>query len=502
MLQKLVQRPLWPIALGIVLALAIGGVAGSSFERHGLLAATGETSTAPTISSDNEIKSLSPTTFAPVVQKVMPSVVSVFSSRKVNTDNRTWELFQDDPFLRRFFGDQWSGGQNLIPRQRQERSLGSGVIISPDGYIVTNDHVVDGATDIKVSLSDKREFTARIVGTDSKTDLAVLKIDQTGLPALTWADSSKVQIGDVVLAVGNPFGVGQAVSMGIVSATGRGGLGIEDYEDFIQTDAAINPGNSGGALVNAEGRLIGINTAIMSRSGGNQGVGFAIPINMARNVTDQIIHGGKVSRAFLGVMIQPVTPDLAKSFKLAKSEGALISEVTANSPAERAGLKAGDVVTKIDDRNVPDSRALQLMIGEMSPGRNVRLMIMRDGNERQHSVTLAEQPGEQNKTASTTHGTSMDRVLDGVSLEAVTPEMSRQYGIARNTKGIAVRRVDPNSAAAEAGLEPGDVIVEVNRYSVDTVAQLNRYLDEGTTDTALLLVSREGRTRYIVIPKK
>jgi serine protease Do len=487
MFTKSVRRPLWPIALGV--ALAIGGVAGSSLERHGLLAATGETRPATEISTSNEIKSAPTTTFAPVVQKVMPSVVSIFSSRSVKTDNRTWELFNDDPFLRRFFGDTWSGGQTPTLRPRQERSMGSGVIISSDGYIVTNHHVVDGSTDIKVSLSDKREYTARVVGTDSKTDLAVLKIDQTGLPALTFADSSRVQIGDVVLAVGNPFGVGQAVSMGIVSATGRGGLGIEDYEDFIQTDAAINPGNSGGALVNADGRLIGINTAIMSRSGGNQGVGFAIPINMARNVTDQIIRGGKVSRAFLGVMIQPVTPDLAKIFKLAKSEGALISEVTPNSPAERAGLKAGDVVTKIDDRSVPDSRALQLMIGEMSPGRNVRLAVMRDGAERQHSVTLAEQPGERSETASTGGGTSADRVLDGVSLE-------------RNTKGLGVRRVDPNSAAAQAGLEQGDVILEVNRQPVATVDQLHRYINEGTTDTALLFVNREGRTRYIAVPKK
>jgi serine protease Do len=432
----------------------------------------------------------------------MPSVVSIYSSRKVKTDDRSWELLNNDPFLRRFFGDQWPGGQTLIPRQRNERNLGSGVIISPDGYIVTNDHVVDEATDIKVSLSDKREYTARVVGTDSKTDLAVLKIDQTGLPALTFADSSKVQIGDVVLAVGNPFGVGQAVSMGIVSATGRGGLGIEDYEDFIQTDAAINPGNSGGALVNADGHLVGINTAIMSRSGGNQGVGFAIPINMARNITDQIIRGGKVSRAFLGVMIQPVTPDLAKIFKLAKSEGALISEVTPNSPAERAGLKAGDVVTKLDDRSVPDSRALQLMIGEMSPGRNVRLTVMRDGTEQQRSVTLAEQPGERSETATTERGTSSDPALDGVSLEPVTPEFSRQYGIARNTKGIAVRRVDPTSAAAQAGLEQGDVILEVNRQPVETVNQLNRYINEATTDSALLFVSREGRTRYIVVPTK
>jgi len=503
MFAQSLRRPLWPIVLGIALALVIGGATGTSLGKHELFATTGETRPAAEISTDNENKSLLPTTFAPVVEKVIPSVVSIFSSsRKMTTDNRNSDLLNEDPLFRRFFGDQWPGAQTLIPRERQTRSMGSGVIISSDGYVVTNDHVVDGATDIKVSLSDKREYSARVVGTDGKTDLAVLKIDQTGLPALTLADSSKVQVGDVVLAVGNPFGVGQAVSMGIVSATGRGGLGLEDYEDFIQTDAAINPGNSGGALVNGEGRLIGINTAILSRSGGNQGVGFAIPINMVRNITDQIIHGGKVSRAFLGVMIQPVTPDLAKFFKLGKSEGALISDVNPNSPAEHAGLKVGDVVTKVDDRSVVDSRALQLIIGEMAPGRNIRLTLVRDGNERQYPVTLGEQPGDRKEIAGAGRGTSADRILDGVALEPLTPEFSRQYGIGRNTEGVAVRRIDPDSAAAQAGLQQGDVILEVNRKPVATVEQLNRYINEGTTDTALLFVNHDGRTRYVVISTK
>ena len=493
-----VRRPLWPIIFGIFLALATGVSASSTSGKQQLLAA-GEVRPAA-VSTDSASKPITPTTFAPVVQKVMPSVVNIFSSRKVKTDYRQMELFNEDPLFRRFFGDQF-GGRNLIPRERQERSLGSGVIISPDGYIVTNNHVVDDASDIKVSLSDKREFTARVVGTDSKTDLAVLKIEQTGLPALTLAaDSSRVQVGDIVLAIGNPFGVGQTVTMGIVSATGRGGLGIEDYEDFIQTDAAINPGNSGGALVNAEGRLIGISTAILSRSGGNQGIGFAIPVNMARNVTDQIIHGGKVSRAFLGVMIQPVTPDLAKAFKLGKSEGALISDVSANSPAERAGLKAGDVVTKVDDRFVADSRALQLMVGEMAPGRNVRLTVIRDGNERVYPVTLGEQSGNRNEAGDGSKA-SAGRALDGVSLEALTPEFSRQYGIARNTNGVAVRRVDSDSAAARAGLETGDVILEVNRQPVSSVEQVHKYVSEGTTDSTLLFVNHDGRTRYVVIPR-
>ena len=495
----IVRRPLWPIIFGIFLALAIGVSASSASGKQQLLAA-GEVRPAA-VSTDSASKSITSTTFAPVVQKVMPSVVNIFSSRKVKTDYRQMELFNEDPLFRRFFGDQF-GGRNLIPRERQERSLGSGVIISPDGFIVTNNHVVDDASDIKVSLSDKREFPARVVGTDSKTDLAVLKIEQTGLPALTLAaDSSRVQVGDIVLAIGNPFGVGQTVTMGIVSATGRGGLGIEDYEDFIQTDAAINPGNSGGALVNAEGRLIGISAAILSRSGGNQGIGFAIPVNMARNVTDQIIHGGKVSRAFLGVMIQPVTPDLAKAFKLGKSEGALISDVSANSPAERAGLKAGDVVTKVDDRFVADSRALQLMIGEMAPGRNVRLTVIHDGNERVYPVTLGEQSGNRNEAGDGSKA-SAGRALDGVSLEALTPEFARQYGIARNTNGVGVRRVDPDSAAAQAGLEPGDVILEVNRQPVSSVEQVHKYVSEGTTDTTLLFVNHDGRTRYVVIPAR
>jgi serine protease Do len=489
-----VRRPLWPIIIGILVVFAIG-------ENSGSLVTAAETARAATSTDSSPAKLTAPTTYAPVVQKVMPSVVNIFSSRKVKTDSRSIERFNEDPFFRRFFGDQF-GGQNLTPSERQERSLGSGVIISADGYIVTNNHVVDGATDIKVSLSDKREFAARLVGTDNKTDLAVLKIDQTGLPALALAaDSSKVQVGDVVLAIGNPFGVGQTVTMGIVSATGRGGLGIEDYEDFIQTDAAINPGNSGGALVSAEGHLIGISTAILSRSGGNQGIGFAIPVNMARNVTNQIIHGGKVSRAFLGVMIQPVTPELARAFKLGKSDGALVSDVTPNSPAEHAGLKAGDIVTKLDDKSVMDSRALQLMIGEMAPGRNIRLTVLRDGSEHQYPVTLGEQANDRNST-NAENGTTGNRALDGVSLEPLTPGFLRQNRIPNNTSGVAVGRVDPGSAAAEAGLEAGDVILEVNRRPVSSIEQVNRYLREGTADAALLFVNRNGRTHYVAIPTK
>jgi serine protease Do len=496
MSQRTVRLPLWLTSLILALTLVIGGVAGSFIGLDKVFASS-TMAPAAVMPTTDDTKPTPPTTFAPVVQKVMPSIVNVFSLKNVRND-RNLEPFFDDPFFRRFFGDDF-GGRPTIPRERQERSLGSGVIVSADGYILTNNHVVDDATDVKVSLSDKREFSAKIVGKDSKTDLAVLKIDTSGLPVATLGDSTKVQVGDIVLAIGNPFSVGQTVTMGVVSATGRGGLGIEEYEDFIQTDAAINPGNSGGALINADGQLIGINTAILSRSGGNQGIGFAIPVNLARNVMDQIIQGGKVTRAFLGVMIQPVTPDIAKAFKLSKTEGALVSDVAENSPAERAGLKAGDVVTKVDGHGIADSRALQLLIGQMKPGRNVHLSVIRDGTERDYSVRLAEQPAGRNEPDEETNGTSTDRVLDGVVLETLTLQMARDLDISASTKGVLVRRVDPTSAAAQAGLEPGDVILEVNRHPVMAVEELNRYIKESSSDSTILFVSREGRKRYIVI---
>lgn len=498
MSQHTLRLPLWLACLCLALTLIIGGVAESFVVGSPTVLASSAPS--PAVSTSDQGKPALQTTFAPVVQKVMPSIVNVFSSKKVQNDQNVSPFF-NDPMFRRFFGDQFGNGP-AVPRERQERSLGSGVIVSPDGYILTNNHVVDDATDVKVSLGDKREFTARVVGKDSKTDLAVLKIEQKGLPVVTLGDSTKVQVGDIVLAIGNPFGVGQTLTMGVVSATGRGGLGIEEYEDFIQTDAAINPGNSGGALINTQGELVGINTAILSRSGGNQGIGFAIPVNLARNVMDQIIRGGKVTRAFLGVSIQPVTPDIAKAFNLTKNEGALISDVSANSPAERAGLKPGDVVTKVDGQTIADSRALQLMIGQMQPGRTVHVSVVRDGAERDYPITLGEQPGDKNDSASATNGTSAARALEGVSLQTLTSDMSRQLGISRNMKGVFVRRVDPDSAAAEAGLAEGDVILEVNRQAVASVEDLNRYIAGSTSDSTILFVSRDGRTRYVVISSR
>src|SRR5208282_3939411 len=294
---------------------------------------------------------------------VTPGVVKVVVTTKSSTVSAPQWFGFNDPFWRRFFGDQFGrqmpNGQFNTPRQH---GLGSGVIVTKDGYILTNNHVVEHADEVKVTLQDGREFTAKVVGRDPKSDVAVIKIDAKDLPALPMADSDKVQVGDIVLAVGNPFGVGQTVTTGIVSATGRGNLGIEDYEDFIQTDAAINPGNSGGALVDVEGRLIGINTAIYSRSGGNMGIGFAIPSDLARNVMDSLIQYGHVTRGYLGVMIQDVTPALAKEFKLKDTTGALIGDVVPKGPADKAGLKEGDVVLDYDGKKVTDSRHLKLTV--------------------------------------------------------------------------------------------------------------------------------------------
>src|SRR5438477_1172751 len=304
--------------------------------------------------------------------------------------------FFDDPFFRRFFGSPFDdNGGRRQPRTFKERSLGSGVIVTKDGYILTNNHVEDGADEIKVARDkDKKQFTAKVIGRDPRTDIAVLKIDAKDLPFITFADSDKIEVGDVVLALGNPFGIGQTVTMGIVSATGRGGMGIEDYEDFIQTDAAINPGNSGGALVDAEGRLVGLNTAILSRSGGSQGVGFAIPANLARSVMDQLIKSGKVERGFLGVGIQDLTPELARQFNVKDTQGALVSSVTPDSPADKAGLKSGDVIVEFNGRAVPDSRHLKLQVAETAPGSSTPVRVMRDGVNKMLSLTVKAMPGE------------------------------------------------------------------------------------------------------------
>jgi serine protease Do len=327
--------------------------------------------------------------FAPVVKKVSSSVVNIYTTKTVRADPRLYRLFED-PVFRKFFGDTY--GLDQVPRERREQSLGSGVIVSQDGYILTNNHVVQGADEVKVALADEKTvLDAKIVGTDSHTDVAVIKVDGQNLAAITLTNSDQLEVGDVVLAIGDPFGVGQTVTMGIVSAKDRG-MGMVDYEDFIQTDASINPGNSGGALVDANGRLAGINTAILSRSGGNQGIGFAIPVNLARSVMEHIIVEGKVKRGYLGVKILALTPALAGQLNLPGQTGALVGDVTANSPGERAGLKKGDIVIAFDGKDVTDGRHLRLMVAEKAPGSKVSIKILRDGKEQMLTAELGELP--------------------------------------------------------------------------------------------------------------
>jgi len=432
--------------------------------------------------------------FAAVVKAVLPAVVNISSSRLVKPPGNQLNPFFNNPFFQQFFG-----GQMPQPRPQREEALGSGVIVSPDGYIMTNNHVVDKATEIKVFLSNKQEYPAKVVGTDSKTDIAVLKIQANNLPTVTFGDSSKLQVGDYALAIGDPFGIGETVTMGIVSATARSGLDIENYEDFIQTDAAINPGNSGGALINARGELIGINTAILSGgSGGNQGVGFAIPINLARYVMGQILKYGKVTRGWLGVGIQDVSAPVAKTYGVPANQGAIISDVEPNGPGAKAGLQRGDVITQLNGQPVQGANDLKLKIGELRPGTTAHLKILRDGKPQDVSLTLGQQPqsGQQQAGAA---GPQQQGLMQGVEVQNLTPDILQQLGLSSDTKGVVVANVASGSAAELAGLRRGDVIEQVNRHPVDSVSQYEREIRMAGDQAIVLLVNRGGSTAFVVV---
>ena len=437
----------------------------------------------------------SKSSYAPLVKEVLPSVVNVSSSKVVHNHRESAEEMPMDPFFRQFFG-QDGNGRGQAPRDSREKALGSGVIVSPEGYILTNNHVIDGATDVRVTLSDKREFQAHIVGADPKTDVAVLKIDAKNLSPITIGDSSKVQVGDVALAIGDPFGVGQTVTKGIISATGRGGLGIEDYEDFLQTDAPINPGNSGGALINDRGELVGINTAIISHgSGGSQGIGFAVPANLARQVMDQVLKNGHVTRAYLGIYPQDVTPAMAKAFGEKQSEGIVVGDVSPNSPASEAGIKTGDIILDVNGKPVTDSNQLRMSISMMQPGTELKLKTLRNGTERDATVKLAEMPTESAKADSNDEDGG-SKALEGVEVTNLNASITHELNIPATTKGVVVTSIDPASKVADSGLQKGDVIQEVNHQPVTNVSEFQKAISKSGTDP-LLLVNREGRTLFI-----
>ena len=433
------------------------------------------------------------TSYAPIIKGALPEVVSISSSRVVKTDDSA-QPFSNDPSFRQFFGDQVPNSR--APQEQREQGLGSGVIIGTNGYILTNNHVVDGATDVKVDLNDKREFQAHIVGRDAKTDIAVLKIDADHLPAIFMGDSSKAQVGDLVFAIGDPFGVGQTATMGIVSATGRANLGIEDYEDFIQTDAPINPGNSGGALINAQGELIGINTAILSHSGGNQGIGFAIPINQARHVMDEIVQNGHVTRGWLGATIQDVTPALAKGFGLDKAEGVAISDVAPDSPAAQAGLKSGDVVLSMKGLPVTGSADLRLRVSEAGPGSSVPMTVRRGNSTLDITAKLGELPSDKGETSGTASGKS---AMSGLEVENLTSDIREQLHVSSGTQGVIASEVDPSSTAAAGGVQQGDVIEEVNHHPVANVSEFEQAIRGASGQTILLRVVRGGTGLYLAI---
>jgi Do/DeqQ family serine protease len=437
--------------------------------------------------------------FAGIVKKVAPGVVKVLTTTRLQDTSVPQFHGFEDPFWRRFFGDQFG---HVFPHSfgpEIQHGLGSGVIVTKNGYILTNNHVVDGASEVKVSLQDGREFTAKVVGRDPKSDIAVVKIDADNLPVVPFADSSKVEVGDVVLAIGNPFGVGQTVTEGIVSATDRGNMGIEHYEDFIQTDAAINPGNSGGALVDIDGRLIGINTAILSRSGGSQGVGFAIPSNLARSVMQSLIQYGHVTRGYLGVTIQNVTPDLAQQFDLKNARGALVGGVVPDSPADKAGFKAGDIILKFDGKEVPSSRRLQLQVAETKPGSKVPVEILRNGDHKTLEVTVKELPGSSQLAENNSGNSSDTGTLNGVTVADLDDSAREQFNVPKDVSGALVTQVDPASAAADAGLQPGDVIQEINRKPVTDAEDAVRLTEHPKSKRTLLRVWDKGGSHYVVV---
>jgi len=477
--------------------LMVGSLAGGL-----VLAQSGRTTTpaiapATTVQSPEIVGPLVPATgFSPIVKKTGPSVVSITSTsmRKAGDDGESLsQLFRgfpgfavpDDPQFR-------------MPRKQQ--AAGSGVIMTSDGYILTNHHVVDSATKVHVVLADKREFDAKVVGTDSDADIAVIKVDATGLPAVTIGDSSKVEVGDVALAIGNPFALGQTVTMGIVSALGRTGLGIEAYENFIQTDAAVNPGNSGGALVNTRGELIGINTAILSESGGNQGIGFAIPSNMARSLMNQIKDTGKVTRGYIGIFPQDLTPQLAASFGIKDTRGALVASVEDNSPAANAGLQRGDVIREVNGKAINDQGELRNQIAELEPGKTLSLKVLRNGAEKTLSVKVAARPVEIASKSAPVPDAGTNGKL-GVAIQDLSPQIARQLGLPPSVTGVVVTQVQPDSPAADAGIKRGDVVQEVNRQPVKSASDFRNAVSQ-SAKSLLLLIQRDDKTIYAVVERE
>ena len=493
-LQQFVNKRTGTGALGLGAAF-LAGLLISGGGPH-LAASTPAASPSGAVAPAPPAAALPALSYADAVDRAAPAVVTIQVEKRVTMPPMAGS--PDDDFLQRFFGGSRQFNQRNAPAP-VERGLGSGVIVSADGNILTNNHVVDGADSVRVTLADGRDFTAKVVGTDPKTDLAVVRVEAKNLPVLALGDSDRVRVGDVVLAVGNPLGVGQTVTMGIISAKGRTtGAGDGAYEDFLQTDAPINQGNSGGALITVAGELIGINSQIVSPSGGNIGIGFAIPSNMAKNVLTQLVATGHVRRGMIGVTVQSINSDLAKSLGLPSVHGALVSSVAADGPAARAGLRQGDVILKLDGAAVEDSNDLRNRVSSAAPGTNVTLDIRRDGADRTVDVRLAELPGDRapaDRPSGDRHGGTL-----GVSVQPLTPSLADQYNVPRGVIGLIVTGVNPESAAGRAGIQVGDLLRQVNGQPLRAEADLTKALESRSDRPVLAYVQRGDSAFYVAVP--
>jgi serine protease Do/serine protease DegQ len=485
------------VTLAAAALIAVGAAAGASHLALGQSPAP--TTPAPAATGQSGASATLLPSLAPMLERVSPGVVNISVKGTVEVaqnpllQDPNFRRFFNDPMFRRFFGDQ---GQDDQPKEREVQAVGSGVIIdAKNGYVVTNNHVVEHAKEILVTLTDRRQLPAEVVGTDPDSDIALIKVHGDNLTQVPMGDSESLKIGDFVVALGNPFGLGQTATLGIVSALGRTGLGIESYENFIQTDASINPGNSGGALVTQDGKLVGINTAILSRSGGNVGIGFAIPIDMVRNITTQLAEHGKVQRGRLGVYIQDVTPDIADAMGLKSVGGALVSRVAPGSAAEKAGLRPGDVVTTLNDRPVNNSADLRNRVGLMGPGTKVALTVLRDGKETKVSTTLGEQDMAENENKEKSDVKADEKgKLAGATLSTIP----KDNPLAGKVEGVLIENVQSDSKVAKAGIQAGDIVTSANQKPVKTPAELQAAA-KAAGDKALLLNIRRGDGAIFVV---
>ncbi len=481
-----------------LIVLAVLGIVAGGWVLYGLEKANDAgvqvTTTAPAVAQVIDQGAITS-----AAKKAVPSVVSVSSKKTTRTPANPFSdsPFYNDPFFRRFFGDIPDQ-----PRERVQQGLGSGVIVSADGYILTNAHVVSGADEVKVNLHDGRSFDAKVVGVDEGSDVGVLKIETSGLPVLPIGNSDEAEVGELVLAIGSPYGLGSTVTLGIISATGRAELGITDYGDFIQTDAAINPGNSGGALINMSGELVGVNTAIFTRTGGYQGIGFAIPANLARRVMDSLVEHGEVTRGWLGVVINQIDENMADQLGVSDTKGVVVSEVTEGSPSEKAGVAVYDIILRVNGRAVNSPAELRSVVGTTQPGADVELDIVREGNPMKISVTIGKAPTDV-ASAAAPGGDPAEgsEIVAGLWAGDITPQVAERLGLPRNVRGVVITRVDAERLQGSMVLQAGDLILQINRQGVANVAQAQQVIKGSRGDSVLMLV-RRGNVSMLTTVRK